>query len=286
MRVMMFSGMIWMVFLLPRVAFAQWFAPPTPAKTEVESGLKLMAAQQDGSLNKDDGWLWPLWKDAGSAVSYFGGEQVSGVSFFSFTAVSDSGKSVTAKLLGVRLFNNLHLSLYSALTSAEAPSGGSVAAEESSQEGNLENFIQAGGNATLLAESLLGGYVSSVPDGERVPNMLTLSAVSAVHLDIAPLGMSRENGVKVGQLGLRFFGQKAALDNADFSVFADVWMGGLWGTPEFFNGLGQTGRRSALHGKATVGFAIMKKFRLNVTKVVMGPEKMRTPWIVSLSASP
>ncbi|NTX04624.1 hypothetical protein [Myxococcus sp. CA040A] len=218
--------------------------------------------------------------------AYFGPEQVSVAEYFTFTGVSEEGKSITAKLLGFRILDNVQLSLYAAITTTETPASEEGEALEASREGNLENFIQAGGNATLTAEVPLVAYMPKRSKEAQLQDVLSLSFVPALNLEVAPLGSATENGVRVGQAGLRFFGQKAALDSGDIAVFGDVWLGGLWGTADFFGAIGQPGRKSALYGKATLGLALLKKVRLNLTKVVLGPEQMRSPWIVSLAVSP
>ncbi|MCY0997641.1 hypothetical protein OWM54_10880 [Myxococcus sp. MISCRS1] len=229
------------------------------------------------------------WSTNSPEVSkaYFGEKSLSLLEYFSFNGMLSDGKSIGAKLIGFRIFDNLQLGIYTAITDDKTTVRNDDSPDETAKESNLENFIESVGNLTLTAELPLMAIIPPSPAaGAGLRSIASMSVMGLINADVEPLGVSSDNGVRVSQLGLRFYGQKAAIDDGNVAAFAEANMGGLWGTADFFSSIGQPGRRVALYGKATVGLLLFRRFRLNLNKVIMGPEKMRWPWILSVAVAP
>ncbi|WP_253994546.1 hypothetical protein [Myxococcus qinghaiensis] len=267
--------------LFPSVVSAQSLAPPGAGS------LSTPPAALVGRAANDHLYLVHEFADTDVSKAYFGDESLSLLEYFSFNGMLNDGKSIGAKLLGFRIFDNLQLSIYTAITDDKTTVRNDASPEETAKESNLENFIEAGGNLTLTGELPLMAFIPPTPAGAPgLRSIASMSVMGLINADVEPLGVSSDNGVRVSQLGLRFYGQKAAIDNGDVAAFAEANMGGLWGTADFFSSIGQPGRRVALYGKATVGLLLFRRFRLNLNKVIMGPEKMRGPWILSVGIAP
>ncbi|NVJ20897.1 MULTISPECIES: hypothetical protein [Myxococcus] len=220
MKRLVLCGLLVFFVGMPRVTFAQSMAPPETrlrGRTGATERALVDGKPEGEGPSRPEKLQYRFWDKAVSNV-YFGHDTISAADYFTFTGVSEEGKSITAKLLGFRVLYNVQLSLYAAITSTETPTPEEGEPPAASREGNLENFIQAGGNATLMAEVPLLAYFGAVSDESGSQDLLSVSLAPALNLDVAAMGATSKDGVKVGQLGLRFFGQKSAIDNGDIAV--------------------------------------------------------------------
>lgn len=273
--------------LFPVVGFAQALAPPVARSFSDGKKAKAEGLAEEKGHNLDGDWyLANRLADSEVSKLYFGEKSLSLLEWFSFNGLLSEGKSISGRLIGFRIYDNFQVSIYTAITDSKstAPTGDS--AGEQAVESNLENFIESGGNLTITGEVPLAAFFKEASAAAGLNTIASVSVMGLINADVDPLGVSTDNALRVSQLGLRFYGHKAAIDNGDVAAFAEATVGGLWGTADFFSSIGQAGRRGALYGKATVGLLLFKRFRLNLNKVFMGPEKMRGPWILSMGVAP